>query len=212
MQRILLPVMTCLLFAAPLRAQDFLNHVTGKIGAGVSFPADILADHVNTGFNFTASGGPRFNRRFSLTLDFTLHYFNVKNSQQGTETIGLPLGSMVRMWSLTLNPGYELIKQERFTSYVTAGYGLYNRRLLPAQPGMVPVEACDEFWDVCVTSSPFSGQTVTGNLGVYKGGYNGGGGVTFGRRTKFFIEARYHRMFTTKAATQVIPLTFGISW
>src|SRR5215470_13644057 len=108
MQRIFLPVVIGLLFAMPLRAQDWLNHITAKVGAGFSFPADALADHVNTGFNFTASGGPRFNPRFSLTLDFTLHYFNVKNSRQSTETIGLPLGSMVRMWSLTVNPGYEL--------------------------------------------------------------------------------------------------------
>jgi hypothetical protein len=52
---------------------------------------------------------------------------------------------------------------------------------------------------------------VTGDLGTYRSGYNPGGGVTFGTRTKFFVEARYHHMFTDIAA-EVVPLTFGIRW
>jgi hypothetical protein len=36
--------------------------------------------------------------------------------------------------------------------------------------------------------------------------------VNFGVRTKFFVEARYHHMFTTNSPTELIPLTFGVRW
>src|SRR5437667_4872453 len=129
MQRIFFSAVVCLLFTTPVRAQDFLNHITGDVGAGFTFPAGRIADHTQNGFNFVASGGPRFNRHFSLTLDFSLHYMDVKNFLESPEAgVDLSFGSMVRMWSLTLNPSYEFIKQERFSSYATGGYGLYNRK------------------------------------------------------------------------------------
>src|SRR5262245_35071277 len=210
---ICLAIISCSLFVMPARAQESLNHFTAEVGAGFSFPIGIYADHLKTGFNFVASGGPRFNSHFTLTADFSLHYLNVKHAEQiSGNTPQISLGSMMRMWSLTLNPGFELIKQERFSFYATAGYGLYNRRLLLAAPGPIPIEGCDEFWDVCVShSGPLSNEIVTGNLSVYKAGYNAGGGVTFGAHTKFFIESRYHHMFTPRTL-QIIPITFGVRW
>jgi opacity protein-like surface antigen len=209
MQRISFALVISLLFILPLRAQDFLKHVTAKVGAGFSFPLATTGNHTKTGFNFVASGGPRFNR-LSLSLDFSLHYLELKNSFDSPVTgADLSLGSTMRMWSLTMNPSYEFIKKERFTSYATGGYGLYNRRLLLATTGLIPAVACDQFWQVCIGSVP---QTVSGNLSPYKGGYNVGGGVAFGATNKFFAEVRYHRMFTTRAATEIIPLTFGIRW
>jgi opacity protein-like surface antigen len=210
MQRILLSVALCLLYTMPLPAQDFLNHLTVDVGAGFSFPVGSVARHTKMGFNFVASGGPRFDR-FTLTLDYGLHYFSIKNSFQNPETnVDLSFGSEMRLWSLTVNPGYEFIKQDKFSSYATGGYGLYNRKLLLAGPGLTPAAVCDVFWGVCVDNLAI--PTITGDESVYKGGYNVGGGVTFGVRTKFFIEARYHHMFTTNSATEIIPLTFGIRW
>jgi opacity protein-like surface antigen len=212
MKRILLSALICILFTLSLRAQDVLQHVTVAVGAGFSFPTATAADHTKTGFNFVASGGPRFNHRLSLALDFSLHYLDVKNSFQSPESnTDLSLGSIMRLWSLTVNPSYEFITRERFSSYATGGYGLYNRTLLLAASGPVPVVACNQFWNVCV-SSPLSSGSVTGDLGPYKSGYNVGGGVTFGSYTKFFAEVRYHHMFTPNAPTTVVPLTFGIRW
>ena len=210
-QRIILAVALCLLFTPRLRAQDYLKHVTFEFGAGFSFPVGQTADHTKLGWNFVASGGPRFNERFSLTADFTLHYLNVKNSFIDPATgVDLSMGSIVRVWSLTANPRFEFIKQERFSSYATAGYGVYNRRLDLASTGPVPAAACERFWDACLSSPPPT--VVSGDINPMKGGYNVGGGVTFGSHTKFFAEARYHHMFTAPAATQIIPLSFGIRW
>jgi opacity protein-like surface antigen len=206
----LLCIVVCLLFIKPLQAQDWLDHITVGVGAGFTFPLGSTADHTKTGFNFVATGGPRFSPRFSLTLDFSLHYLDVKNSLVDPETgVDLSLGSIMRLWSLTVNPSYQFINREGFRSYATAGYGLYNRELQVPFQGPAPALACDAFWNVCVGSNP---ATLTGNLNPYKGGYNVGGGVMFGTHTKFFVETRYHRMFTTNHATQIIPLTFGIRW
>ena len=210
MRRIYLYIVMCLLFTAASKAQDFLNHVTAEAGAGFSFPVGTIGDHTKNGFNFVASGGPRFNRRFSVTLDFSLHYMDVKNFLENPESgVDISFGSIVRLWSLTVNPSYEFIKQEHFGAYATGGYGLYNRKLLLAAPGVIPAVACDQFWNVCVGAP---GQLVTGDFNIYKGGYNVGGGVTFTPHIKFFVETRYHHMFTSNGATILIPLTFGIRW
>jgi len=200
------------LFSMQLYAQDRLSHVTFDVGAGFSFPTGQLENHTETGFNFVASGGPRFNSRLSASLDFSLHYFNVENSFRSPVTgVDFALGSMVRVWSLTLNPTYQFLRGEKFTSYVTGGYGLYNRQLQIPAPGAAIASACDAFWNVCIGSSP-AGASLSGNIDTYRGGYNVGGGVNFGTRTKFFVETRYHHMFTTNSPTELIPLTFGVRW
>ena len=200
------------LFSTNLQAQDSLKHLTFDVGAGFTFPAGQLANHTKVGFNFVASGGPRFNPSLSLNLDFGLHYFNVKNSLQSPVSgADLSIGSTVRMWSLTINPTYQFLRREKFSSYVTAGYGLYNRQLQIPFPGPIPAAACDLFWDVCISSSQ-AGASLSGNVNTYKAGYNVGSGVNFGARTKFFVEVRYHHMFTAHSPTQLIPLTFGIRW
>jgi opacity protein-like surface antigen len=192
--------------------QDRLKHVTFDAGAGFSFPVGQLDNHAETGFNFVASAGARFNSRLSLGLDFALHYFNVENSLHSPVTgVNFGLGSMVRVWSLTVNPRYQFWKAEKFTTYATGGYGLYNRQLQIPAPGPATAVACDAFWNVCVGNSP-SGASLSGNINPYRGGYNVGAGVNFGTRTKFFVETRYHHMFTTNSPTEIIPLTFGVRW
>jgi opacity protein-like surface antigen len=213
MGRIFLPAIICLLFTMPARAQDFgfLKGATASAGAGFTFPVGTISDHSKLGWNFTASAGPRFDR-FTLTLDFSLHYLPVKNSfHDPNSNVDISNGSEVRIYSFTLNPGYQFIKHERFSSYVSGGYGVYNRTLLLASPGPVPLEVCDDFWGVCVTNAA-PGVSGTGDGSITKGGYNAGGGVNFGSNVKFFIDARYHHMFISRSPTQLIPLTFGIRW
>ena len=66
--------------------QDGSKHVTFDAGAGFSFPVGQLENHSETGFNFVASGGARFNSRLSLSLDFAIHYSNVENSLHSAVT------------------------------------------------------------------------------------------------------------------------------
>src|SRR5262249_33087103 len=103
MRRVLFCVILSWLFVLPLRAQQRFDHITFGAGAGFTFPLDALSHHTKTGFNFVASGGPRFDR-LSLTLDFSLHYLNVKNSLESKDNLKVSLGSMMRLWTLTVNP------------------------------------------------------------------------------------------------------------
>jgi len=212
MKRTILYVVISFLSSMNLPAQDTLKHFTFDFGGAFSFPAGQLAHHAKTGFEFTASGGPRFNPSLSVGLDFALSYFNVKNSLQNQAGTDFALGAVVRTWSLTVNPTYQFLRREKSSYYATAGYGLYNRQLQIPAPGLTAAtSACDLFWKVCVNNSP-AGASATGNFNPYVGGYNVGGGVNIGSRTKFFVEVRYHHMFTSNSPTELIPLTFGVRW
>jgi opacity protein-like surface antigen len=209
----LLHIGLLLLFSTNLPAQNTLEHVTFGAGGGFTFPVGQLSNRTQTvGYEFAASGGPRFNPSLSLTLDFAIHYINLKNRlQQVSTATDFSLGSTVRIWSLTVNPTYQFIRREKTSYYATAGYGLYNRQLQIPFPGPFAVAGCDPYWGVCVGNSPAAG-TITGNLDRYMGGYNVGGGVNFGRRTKLFVEVRYHHMFTSNSPTELIPITVGVRW
>jgi len=211
MMRTVLYVAIAVLFCSKLQAQDALKHFTFDFGGGFSFPVGQFSNHARPGFEFVASGGARFNPSVSLGLDFSLQYFNVKNSLVSPSNgANLSLGSLARVWSLTVNPSYQLLRREKFSTYATAGYGVYNRQLqIPVSDRTVGAD-CDPFWNVCVDRT-VTGETMTGNFSRYSGGYNAGGGVNFGSRTKFFVEVRYHHMFTN-SPTQIIPLTFGVRW
>src|SRR5215475_1658557 len=204
-------VLLVCVFSIYIHKQDRLEHFTFDVGGAFSFPTGQLENRVQTGFGIVASGGPRFNPRLSVGLDFALQYFNLKNFVGSPVNQINSLGSMVRIWSLTINPTYQFWKEEKVSAYGTGGYGIYNRDLQLPTPGAgVAVAACDAFWNICVGGSQASG--ISGNLNTYKGGFNVGGGVNFGTRTKFFVETRYHHMFTTHSPTELIPLTFGVRW
>jgi len=203
-------VLLVFVFSTFVHGQDRLEHITFDAGGGFSFPTGQLGNRVQTGFSFVASGGPRFNPSFSVGLDFALHYFNLKNFVGSPVNEVNSVGSMVRVWSLTINPTYQFWKEEKVSSYATAGYGIYNREFqLPTPGGGVAVAACDAFWNICAGGSQ---SAISGNLNTYKGGFNVGGGINFGSCTKFFVEAWYHYMFTTHSLTELIPLTFGVRW
>jgi hypothetical protein len=115
------------------------------------------------------------------------------------------------MWSITLNPTYEFVREEGYSVYATGGYGVYNRRLELTNTFFQRAIVCDDWWGVCTTGF-VSDEEVVADRSTYKGGFNVGTGFTLGSRSKFFMEVRYHHMFTTNEATQVIPITFGIRW
>ena len=115
------------------------------------------------------------------------------------------------IWSLTVNPNYEFIKRERFSSYATGGYGLYYRWLELTRTDFTATGVCDEWWDVCV-SGAMNDATFPANRSTYKGGFNAGMGASFGYRKKLFGEIRYHRMFTANRPTEIVPIVFGVRW
>jgi opacity protein-like surface antigen len=185
------------------------SRVTAEFGGGISLPVGVARDHAKTGFGFVAAAGPRFNEHFSTLLDFTFSGMNVdalQNSSRNSQ-----VDAQMYLWSLTLNPNVEFIKTENFSSYVTGGYGLYYRWLQLTRTAFDVVIVCDPWWSVCPDGFVFGGSLL-GTHSTYKGGFNGGAGVTFGSGKKFFVEVRYHRMFTTREPTEIVPIVGGIRW
>jgi opacity protein-like surface antigen len=209
MIRTLIVAAICLLSVVPLNAQDFYELATVGIGAGVAIPVGSTNDRAGAGFNFVANGGPRFGDNFSLLFDFSYNDMDLDAfNGGGNDTL---IDANMKMWSVTVNPTFEFIDLEEFGAYGTGGYGVYNRRLdlTRADPRIGVV--CDPWWGVCFNDLVLTDTTLA-EQNTYKGGFNVGGGFTVGSRTKFFVEVRYHHMFTTNESTQVVPITFGFRW
>jgi len=91
-------------------------------------------------------------------------------------------------------------------AYFIGGGGWYEREFEFNEPGQVFV------------STFHGGFYENGIVRVHQyddtGGINVGAGLTWniGWGTKFFMEARYHYLFTSGTPTQIIPITFGFRW
>lgn len=182
-------------------------------GAGVTFPTDRAGRIMNTGFNINLRGGYNFNDFLAADLDYTYQHSRLNDATLAR--FGEPDGT-VGTWSLTFNPVVHFApKESKLRPYLTAGYGLYHRNLSLTRPAVVPALVCDPFFGICFQQAIGVNQVVASNS-TYKGGFNAGGGFDIGlgdRRAKLFVEARYHRMFTTHGSDfTLVPVTFGVHW
>jgi hypothetical protein len=196
----------CLLAALSVQGQ---SSITAAFGGGVGIPVGVTNDHAGTGFSFVASAGPRFNRYFSGTVDFNFEGASVdvlQNASTNTQ-----VDAQMYIWGLTLNPNLEFIHKERFISYATAGYGIYNRWLELTRTTITSTVVCDPWWGIC-SNGIVNGEVFAGVRSTYKGGFNAGAGVAFGAKKRTFVEGRYHRMLTTNRPTEFVSAVFGIRW
>jgi hypothetical protein len=205
-RRVVLFGLIVLLHAFPLKAQ---GPWTAKFGGGVGLPVNATKDHAHNGFTFVAAAGMRLRPRLNALLQFSFDGMNVTVMHNATPISNV--NATMYLWGLTLNPEFQFIKKERFSSYATGGYGLYSRWLELTNTSFGPTTVCDGWWDVCTNSIAAIASFVNGNT-TYSGGYNVGVGVTYGERLKFFAEGSYHHMFTANQPTEVIPIVVGVRW
>src|SRR5260370_40228470 len=81
---------------------------TADIGGGVSPLTGAISDRLDTGWNFTVSGGYNFNSYFSSSLRYTYNGLGV--NQAVLNQAAVP-DRDARVWSLTLDP------KTRFSAY-----------------------------------------------------------------------------------------------
>ena len=214
MKKTLLLLVICLVAAHPLSAQNNFEKWTGQVGAGFTVPVGDANDRVDTGWNLNVAAGPRFNERWSLLFDFTWSKFGLKDSVENNSfNLNLrDLDGRAKVWSISANPQFAFVRSESFTSYVTGGYGVYNRTVsIDSATRIGNGFVCDDWLGFC-TDALVVNDVELAKQSTYKGGYNAGAGVTIGSTYKFFAEVRYHHMFTTNQSTQIIPVTFGFRW
>ena len=120
-------------------------------------------------------------------------------------------------------------------AYALGGGGIYHRLVQITTPSVGYTTFCDPYWYVCYPTL-VSVDTIIGDRSSNDFGINFGGGLTFGREAKFYIESRIHYVWGRKiepatagnlpATTATgstcssgcttnatyYPLTFGVRW
>jgi len=83
------------------------------------------------------------------------------------------------------------------------------------EPTIATVTLFDPFIGVFFPAA-VPANTVLGSFTQNKGGLNIGAGVEVrvkgDSKTKIFAESRYHYIYTSPRATQILPVTFGLRW
>ncbi len=183
----------CCFAAIPGLAQ---MNLTGYVGAGPTVPLNPLAGQTaDKGWNISAGGGFT-NHRFGMMLDFM--YNDIGINAAGVSAAGASSGN-IHTWGFMLDPVLHLSHEGPLDFYVTGGGGIFNQTVDFNNPGM-----------------PMAGfSPVPSSYSVYKGGVDGGAGVSFklgSTHLKAFAEARYYYIFTAPVATTMIPITVGLRW
>jgi hypothetical protein len=165
---------------------------TGYFGVGVSAPVNPIATHLNTGWNLAGGGGLRYGF-FGFTIDGMYNDFGI--SRRALIEEGLRRGRE-KYWAVTANPAFHVNPKGPVDFYITGGAGVYG-----------------QITSFRVNDGRF-GRDFRFSDQLVKPGVNGGAGFNFHlgreRDPKFFVEARYHHMFTRGSGASFVPVTIGV--
>jgi hypothetical protein len=171
-----------------------------NIGGGPTPVVGGTRNQLTNGWNFIFGGGYNFTPRLGFVLEFMDTGLGVTNTtlQQNQANDG-----DAEVWSITLNPIWRYRIAGPVGGYIIGGGGFYQRETRFFQTALFQ----DSFGNV------FQGN-VTNRDFDNTGGVNIGTGLTcnIGWGTKFFVEVRYHYVFTSGYATQILPVTIGLRW
>jgi hypothetical protein len=172
-------------------------------GGGPTSVVGQARDQLSSGWNFSVGTGYNFTPRLGLVFEFMDSSLGVTDSVLQRNQA---LDGDARVWSVTLNPIWRFRIGGPFGGYLIGGGGFYEKQTRLTEPVEVFVPT-------------FHGGFLTEGLAdVHQnddtGGLNVGAGITWnmGWGTKFFVEARYHHLFTSGGGTDLIPVTFGFRW
>ena len=198
------------LCAAGVPAFAQFSHFTGFVGGGFTTPINPIATRLDNGFNITAGGGLNVNNHFGVMLDFIYNQNGINRTF--LNQVQAPDGQ-VRIWGFTLDPVVHVTQEGPVDFYVTGGGGIYHRTVEYTQPVIQQGVFFDPWYGFYPAA--FGSNQVIGSFGQYKGGVNGGVGMSFklgSGNLKAFAEARYHHIFTRNVETGILPVTFGLRW
>jgi len=202
-------------------AQDKAAEV--NFGGGFSFPSGKIGDSFDTGWN--GAIGVTFNATPVVGIQAEYMYqrfggpdrqFTAVPTPQDTDTL-LTIESNHQVHAGTFNLVFRTPSTGSVGAYVLAGPGVYHRIVQLTSPSVGFASVCDPYWLVCYPV-PVSTDQILGDRSSTDFGVNFGGGLTFGRAAKFYVEARYHYVWGPKleaAGTsystnaQYFPVTFG---
>ena len=197
----------------PVPAYDYperkgiTSHLAAEFGGGWTTPGTDQND-MAYGWNIVAGGGYKFNRKFSLLGEYKFNSSGIPSSVLAQ--LNEP-GGYIHIWSLTVEPVWNIKTSGNWGAYVTGGGGYYRKTTAFTQPALITGYYCDYFY--CYPYQ-YVGNVVTSEFATNQGGFDVGGGFTFGNFSfgKLYTEARYTWLATPGRSTTIIPVTIGLRW
>lgn len=231
MRQVLLVAALWVAAAGVAPAQD--KPVDVNFGFGVAIPVTGLNDSFDTGWNGNA--GVTFNVTPTFGVQAEYMYMRMDGPEKTISIVENPIAAIVtnglleanhQVHALTFNGVYKAKTDGVVGGYGLAGLGWYHRTVQVTSPSVGYTTYCDPYWYICYpVLVPV--DTIIGDRSSNDFGINVGGGITFGRSAKFYIEARYHYVWgptITRPAEPgreaeelstnagYFPITFGIRW
>ncbi len=242
MRKLLTAFVATMVIAAPAAAQDHrLFNV--NLGLGPSYPSGDLSNTFDSGWNGTIGGVFNLTDHFGFEADYLYLQLNgpaktllvASSPIAGAPTTTGSLQSRHQMHVGSFNVVYrDESRNHPVGGYVLGGAGIYRRVAQLTAQSTGYVTFCDPAVYTCY-DTPVSMDAITGHRYSNDPGIDVGGGVTFGREAKFFVEMRYHYVWgstitparatpasSTAATTpcsggcttnaSYFPVTFGLKW
>ena len=201
-----------------------VHRLTFEGGFGANPPAGSnQKQYITWGYNLTIGGGYQFSQHLSAMLEY--QFIRDKLPGKLIAETGAQ-GGNAHIWSLTVDPVFDLFPKATNDLYAVGGGGFYRKVTNFTDPE--PSQYCTYFY--CGTT--YVNQTV-GHFSSNQGGWSVGGGYIhrmggmYGdSRMKLFAEVRYLEVLTPPVTTQpnglgttavgadtkLIPITLGVRW
>jgi hypothetical protein len=197
------------------------SHLTYEGGGGFNAPGGDSPKDITWGGDFTLGAGYRFNQRLSALIEY--QFIDDKLPGALIAQAGAT-GGNAHIWSLTIDPVFDLMPKKDNSVYLTGGGGFYRKVTNFTDPE--PTQYCSYFY----CGYGYANQVV-GHYSSNQGGFNIGGGFQhrFGgiygdSKVKAFAEVRYLDVLspsvttsanglgitTVSSGTKVIPISLGV--
>jgi hypothetical protein len=196
--------------------RGLFSHIAAEVGAGANTPIGNTGHTLTWGGNVTGGAGLHLGGDASVLAEY--QFIDDKLPGYVIAAAGAQ-GGYIHVWSLTLDPMFDLAPKRTNSAYVTGGGGFYRKVTSFTDPQLV--EQCYYY---CVIGTE---NVVVSHFSSNQGGVNVGLGLThrlggtYGDgTTQLFAEARYTFLNTPSATktsygfgtTELIPVTLGVRW
>jgi Outer membrane protein beta-barrel domain len=240
MQKVVTMLFAVFVAASPAAAQDY-KPVDFNFGFGWAFPTSDFGSSFDAGWHGTFGATYNINEHVGIQAEYT--YLRMDGPERTISVVSNPIAADItngllesnhQMHVGTFDLIYKAQSQEHpIGGYALGGGGIYHRIVQLTSPSVGYATFCDPYWYVCYPTL-VSVDTIIGDRSSNDFGVNFGGGVTFGREGKFYVESRLHYVWGQKItnATQLpaaasttatcadgcstnatyYPITFGFRW
>lgn len=180
----------------------------GILSGGIVLPEGTSKDRLNNGWNVQTATSHAVAKSAALVFEGMYAHHGVADPT--LRALNTPEGStriLSGTVSLMVGPG-----STGSGPYVVGGGGIYNRKIEFDRPVAVDTTVPVDPWlGVAVPIVIPAGGTI-GSFSTTKPGASAGVGISLGKTSRVFLEARYHWLFTDGQTTTFVPINFGFRW